>query len=405
MTKPRRRQAGEGGVYAYQTKAGVRWMIKYEGWRPDGTFGTVVKRGFLTRKAALDELGDRLAAIRKGVQAAASSNKTVRQLARVYLDGLRLAPSTKASYEQNFRLHILPEIGDVKLTQLSGARISALYRKLEKTGRRDHAAGTGLSARTIRYCHVILKAMLQQAISDGLLVANPCDRAKPPSAKEARPPELRPWNAGELSTFLAWADGHDCSDAAAWRVLAFTGMRRGEALALRWRDLDIDGARVSVRRSVGLVRTKGQGAELIEGTTKSGRERVVDLDPQSVDALRRWRVARAGLSLDLARDGALVFGTLEGQHQNPVRFSQRFTEALARCARDLGDAAPPVIRLHDLRHCHATILLGAGVPIKIISERLGHSSVVITMHVYAHVMPGMQAEAAAKFAALVGGNP
>ena len=116
-------------------------------------------------------------------------------------------------------------------------------------------------------------------------------------------------------------------------------------------------------------------------------------------------MARAGLSLDLARDGALVFGTLEGQYQNPVRFSQRFTEALTRCARDLGDMAPPVIRLHDLRHCHATILLGAGVPIKIISERLGHSSVVITMQVYAHALPGMQAEAAAKFAALVGGNP
>jgi integrase len=379
-------------------------LIKYQGWRDDGTFGTVVKRGFLTRKAASDELGDRLSAIRKGVQAAASTNKTVRQVARPYLDGLRLAPSTKASYEQNFRLHILPEIGDIKLTQLTGARISAMYRKFEKTGRRDHAAGTGLSARTIRYCHVILKAMLQQAISDGLLVSNPCDRARPPSEKEARPPELRPWTAAELSTFLAWVEEHGCADFVAWRVLAYTGARRGEVLALRWRDVDLEGARLSIRRSVGLVRKKGEGAEIIEGTTKSGRERVVDLDPQTVEALRRWRLTRAGLSLDLARDSALVFGALEGQHQNPVRFSQRFTEALTRCARDLGDAAPPVIRLHDLRHCHATILLSAGVPVKIISERLGHASVVITMQVYAHAMPGMQAEAAAKFAALVGGN-
>ena len=251
MTKPRRRRAGEGCVYPYQTKAGTRHLIKYQGWRDDGTFGTVVKRGFQTRKAASDELGDRLSAIRKGAQAAASTNKTVRQLAKVYLDGLRLAPSTRASYDQNLRLHILPEIGDVKLTQLTGARISAMYRKLEKTGRQDHAAGTGLSARTIRYCHTILKAMLQQAVSDGLLVANPCDRAKPPSAKEARPPEIHPWSAGQLSTFLTWADAHGCADATAWRLLAFTGARRGEVLAARWRDVDLENRKlVSGVRSV-----------------------------------------------------------------------------------------------------------------------------------------------------------
>jgi integrase len=105
----------------------------------------------------------------------------------------------------------------------------------------------------------------------------------------------------------------------AWRLLATTGMRRGEALALRWRDLDVDAGRLSVRRSVGVVKTKGQGEQLLEGPTKSTRPRVVDLDPQTVAALRSWRVARAGLDLRLAREDALIFGDLEGRHLHPDR--------------------------------------------------------------------------------------
>ena len=104
-------------------------------------------------------------------------------------------------------------------------------------------------------------------------------------------------------------------------------MRRGEALALRWRDLDVERARLSIRRSVGLVRTKGEGAELVEGSTKSGKERVIDLDPQTLAALRAWRGARAGLNLRLARDDTLGFGDIEGRHQHPERFSRRFSEA------------------------------------------------------------------------------
>jgi len=189
-------------------------------------------------------------------------------------------------------------------------------------------------------------------VDQNLIVRNPADRAKPPSAKEARPPEIYPWSAEELATFLRWADQQGCLDAVDWRALAFTGMRRGEALALRWRDLDVEASRVSVRRSVGLIRTKGEGAQLVEGPTKSGRERVIDLDPQTLAASRGWRVARAGLDLRLARDDALIFSALDGGHQHPERLSRRFKEGLARCGRQFGDAAPPMIRLHDLRHTH-----------------------------------------------------
>jgi integrase len=207
-----------------------------------------------------------------------------------------------------------------------------------------------------------------------------------------------------MATWQAWVDGQQLPDAVAFRVLAFTGCRRGEALALQWRDVDFEEGRLAVRRSVGVVKNKGKPEEFVEGPTKSGKERVVDLDPATVDALRRWRVARAGIDLRLAREDAVVFGDENGRHQHPDRFSWRFTNQLARCRRELGDAAPPAIRLHDLRHTHASLLLAAGTPIKVVSERLGHSSPMITLTVYQHVTATMQREAAARFAAIVGGD-
>jgi integrase len=106
----------------------------------------------------------------------------------------------------------------------------------------------------------------------------------------------------------------------------------------------------------------------------------------------------------LARDDQLIFGDVEGRHQHPERFSRRFSEQLGRCCRQLGEGAPPAIRVHDLRHSHASLLLAAGVPVKVVSERLGHATVTITMEIYQHVMPGMQAEAARRFAEIVGGG-
>jgi integrase len=403
MTKARRRQAGEGGISQYQTNAGIRYWAKYRVQLDDGSTKEVLRRGFLTRKAAADFLRDANSEISKGVHVVPSKITTGEWFDQ-WLDGLRLAPSTMASYRKNVRLHIKPALGGVQLSRLTGARISALYRELERTGRQDHEAGTGLSARTVRYVHTILKAALRDAVAQGLIATNPADKAKPPAAREAKSPEIHPWTAAELSAFLAWADQRQSADATAWRVLAFTGARRGEVLALRWRDLDLDGARLSIRRSVGLVRAKGEGYQLVEGTTKSGRERVIDLDPQTIAALRGWRLARAGLDLRLAQDDALIFGDIEGKHQHPERFSRRFSEQLARRRRDLGAGAPPAIRLHDLRHTHASLMLAAGVPVKVVSERLGHSGPMITMTIYQHVMPGMQAEAAARFAAMVGGE-
>src|SRR5206468_27212 len=124
---------------------------------------------------------------------------------------------------------------------------------------------------------------------------------------------------------------------------------RGELLALRWRDLDVDEGQLSVRRSVGVIKAKGQPERIVEGPTKSGKPRTIDLGPNTLEALRGWRKARAGLSLSLARDDALIFGDLEGRHLHPERFSRAFVDKQAQCRRQLGDDAPPAIHLHDLR--------------------------------------------------------
>ena len=130
---------------------------------------------------------------------------------------------------------------------------------------------------------------------------------------------------------------------------------------------------------------------------------MVDLDPATVAVLRAWKRERGAMALQLARNDAVVFGDHEGRFRHPERFSHLFRETQDRCARMLGEDAPPGIRLHDLRHTHATILLRDRENVKVVSERLGHASVTVTLTTYSHVMPGDQRQAAARFAVLVGG--
>ncbi len=139
-------------------------------------------------------------------------------------------------------------------------------------------------------------------------------------------------------------------------------MRRGEALALRWRAVAPETARLAVRRCVGVVKAKGAGDQLVEGSTKTGRSRVVDLDAGTVAALRAYRTARGLLALDLVRDSALVLSNLDGSHRHPERFSRCFAGQVAQARKTLGEERLPVVRLHDLRHTHATLLLADGVP-------------------------------------------
>jgi integrase len=172
-------------------------------------------------------------------------------------------------------------------------------------------------------------------------------------------------------------------------------MRRGELLGLRWRDLDLQAGRLSVRQALVSV---AYDVEISDVKTGASR-RTIDIDDGTAQVLRDWFKARTE-----ERDGVepadddLVFVKPDGRWVHPDIFSQIFDRRVAKLS-------VPAISLHDLRHTHATLLLKAGVPVKVVSERLGHANVAFTMNVYQHVLPGMQAEAAETFAALLARRP
>jgi integrase len=415
MTARRRRPPGEGSVFEYKTAAGVtRYGIKFDAKSADGKRRQVMRRRdangqpWTDRKAAADALREARVKAGKG-EWLDPSKQPVGEYLNTWLAGLRLAPGTLIRYRGLLDNHVIPYIGALPLASLTSARLTALYRELEESGHRNRKGertGGPLSLRTVRGVASMLHAALESALNDEvpLLGRNPAVKSKPPTAKqaEAAAPEMNPWTAGQLRRFLEWAESKSHMFVL-WFLLAHTGMRRGEALALRWRDIDLDAGTVSVRRSVGITRVKGKKGVIREGPTKTTRPRVIDIDPATVALLRWWKRQRGALALQLARDNAVVFGDHEGRFRHPERISHLFREQQARCERALGADAPPLIRLHDLRHTHATILLRDRENVRVVSERLGHASVTTTLATYSHVMPGDQRQAAARFAELVAG--
>lgn len=298
----------------------------------------------------------------------------------------RVKASTYQSYESNMITHVLPALGARSLQQLTAPMLNTLYADLL-----NHGGERGpLAAKTVRYIHAIVHKALADAVDAGILGLNVAERAKPPRPNRGPTQVIECWEPSELAAFLESVKGDRLE--AAWRLAAMTGMRRGEVLGLRWRDIDFDQSRLAVRNAIVSV-----AYEILESSPKSHQARTVDLDPQTAALLLRHRehqaterAARAG-GYD---DRGLVICAEDGKPVHPQSFSQAFERAVVRVNLRR-------IRLHDLRHTHATIAVKAGVAVKVISERLGHESPAFTLKQYAHVMPGMQAEAAAHVANLV----
>ena len=211
---------------------------------------------------------------------------------------------------------------------------------------------------------------------------NPADGCDPPRGSSA--PEPRTWTAEQLAAFLEAVDDDPLHPL--WHLLAMTGMRRGEALGLRWRDIDFTRSSLAVRQCLIAV---GYEVRIVPPKTGRGR-RAIALDPVTVSLLERHRRRSAARSR-LRSDGALVFDDVSGRSLHPVAVSKRF----ATLVRQTG---LPRIRLHDLRHTHATLALEAGVHPKVVSERLGHSTITLTLDVYSHALQHMQEEAAVRVA-------
>lgn len=298
----------------------------------------------------------------------------------------RVKPSTFDSYRRNMDTHVLPVLGGKLLQQLTPPMLNALYANLATGGEKRKP----LSSKTISYIHATIHKALGDAVDAGLVARNVADRAKPPRPSRRSTNGIQAWEPGELARFLEHVRGTRL--AAIWRVAAMTGMRRGEILGLRWCDIDLEAARLSVRHAIVAV-----AYTTIESTPKSHNARVIDLDPETVEQLcdhrRRQQDERAEWGADY-EDRDLVVCKENGEPIHPHTFSQSFE-------RIIRNAGLRSIRLHDLRHTHATLALKAGVPVKVISERLGHESPAFTLKQYAHVIPGMQAEAAAQVATLV----
>jgi integrase len=302
----------------------------------------------------------------------------------------QLRPSTFDSYRRNVENHVVPALGRVPLRKLAPEDLDTFYARLLTEGKLNGDGG-GLSPKTVRYIHLTINKALKDALRKGSVVRNVAEAADPPKLSSQKREEIKAWTAEELRCFLDSI--RDDRLYPAFHLASHTGMRRGEVLGLRWSDVDLDNALVSVRQALISVAYEMQISDV---KTSYGR-RVIDLDKGTVAELRRWRKTQAEERLASGasyEDTGLLFGRSDGRWLHPDLFSQTFDRAVAR-------SGLPEITLHDLRHTHATLLLKAGVPVKVVSERLGHSNPGFTMSVYQHVIPGMQAEAAAIFSEML----
>jgi integrase len=338
-------------------------------------------------RADAERLAARLANERTGRDDETRTLSFGAYLTNQWLPGKRisLAASMYNGYRRNTELHILPAIGAVGLRRLRPHHLESLYdSKLHPSdGRR------ALAPKTVYEIHLVARGALADAVRRGLITANVALVANAPKMRSIPKLEQQAWTAEQLRNFLRAAAGHRLFPAL-W-LASTTGVRRSELLGLRWHDLDAEKATLSVNR--GLVSV---GYELHESRGKTANSRrSIDLDPTTLSVLDGWRCwQRTEYAAVGVADPGWMFADAYGEPVHPHAISQAFE----RIARRSGS---PVIRLHDVRHTHGTLLIKAGVPVKVVSERLGHANPSFTIDTYQHVLPGMQAEAARTFETLV----
>jgi integrase len=291
----------------------------------------------------------------------------------------QVSPRTHERYAEICSKNLAPLLGGLAPTKLQPAHISQAYAHALTSGRRDGAGG--LSTRTVTHMHRVLRQALQQAVRWQLLARNPADAVKPPKVERQQMSVLDTDATAELieaaretPLFIPILLGVRC------------GLRRGEVVALRWRNVALERGQISV---VASAEQTERGVR--EKEPKNGKGRNVVLSGTEIEELRSHRVRQAQSLLVLGvrlTDDHHVVAREDGQALQPRSLTHAFVKFVRRHGFQ--------IRLHDLRHSHATHMLAAGVHPKIAQERLGHSSVGITLDLYSHVLPGMQAEAVSK---------
>jgi integrase len=351
------------------------WQLRYEA-PPDGTG----KRKYLSetvkgnKKDAERVLRERLAAIENGGYVA-KHKETVKEFMQRWLNtyaSTNVTLRTLQGYRGYIERYLDSTIGPVALQNLTPRHIQGVYADMLERG---------LSNTTVVQLHRIVREALSHGVKWGILTRNPADATSPPSIQRK---QVKMWDIDTIRRFLALVHGTRFGDL--YRVAVFTGLRRSELCGLHWDDVDLMGGKLSVVNT--LQRIKGHG--LVEGQPKTQKSRrSIALSPQVIDVLHSIRGRQIEQRVEagpLWQNNGYVFTELDGRPIIPDRVTQDF-------ARIIRNSGLPHLTFHSLRHAHATLLLTAGVHPKIVSERLGHSNIAITMDIYSHVLPGLQEQA------------
>lgn len=376
------------------------WSFVVDVVSGDGTRRQMRRRGFATKKAAAEALAAVVAEQARGMFVRPSRTTVAVFLLDEWLPArvTALKPTTAASYEQIVRTYVVPHIGGVELARVDGPLLNRLYAALLADGRTGASGRRGaLSPKTVRNVHGLLHRAFKDAVRWRRLNVNPCDAADQPR-KAA--PEMSAWTAEQLGRFIDATAGDRLG--AIWRLMCTTGMRRGEVAGLRWSDVDLPKGRpgrVTVRQTIAMA-----GTRPTVGTPKTAAgRRVVMLDDLTTAALRahrqRQRLEQVAIGDGWHDTAGLVVLEADGSPIHPQVLTRRFVSAVRKVD------GLPVIRLHDVRHSYATAALAAGVPVKVLSSRLGHADVAVTLRTYAHVMPGDDEDAASRVADFIAGKP
>lgn len=347
--------------------------------------------GFVTRTAAKASRDGTRHAVNRGTYVAPQDLTLLAWLER-WLEGhaVRLKPATEASYRGIVARYLAPgkpaaDLGAERLQSLAPSRLSAVYRRLAESGGQK---GKPLSRQTVVYLHSVIRKSLSDAVVERLLEVNPAAGAKLSKRGLDDSREVTAWAAADLRGFLEHAVVARDRLYPLYVLVAHTGMRRGEALALRWSDIDLDAGTVRVRRAVVQI-----GTQLTYGLPKNHEQRHVKISARVVDSLRAWRKAQAAERLAWGpayQPTDLLFTWEDGRLVQPDYVTKAFVRLVAT-------TGAPRLTFHGLRHTHATLLLRDRWPVHVVAKRLGHKDPTITLTVYAHAIPDDDVELAGAF--------
>lgn len=365
------------------TKKGSRWYVVLDLGRDQaGSRKRKWHGGYVTKREAERVQAKLVHELDMGIYSEPSQVKVADYLRDWLAAKPNLAQTTQEGYQRELK-RIIKYLGSLKLKDLAPGTVKGFYRDL---------TAAGYAPKTVRNTAGVLHKALGDAVGDGALPRNPADRLELPQSER---PETPTWSAHELAGFLSHVEAHRLY--AAWVVLCSTGMRRSELLGLRWRNVDLEAGTAAITDTVVMTNSR---PKLRLGETKSRRSRrVIALDVATLGVLRDHKVRQSTERLragEAWEDLDLVFSTELGGVVSPNMFT-RWTKKLATEA-----GVRPLTPHPAGRHTWATLALSSGkIHPKVVQERLGHSSISITLDRYSHVVEGMDREAAEIVAAMI----